>query len=397
MKRNILKLLCSLGTLFMICCFSCKEHRIENKYWDNPFPAYKETDSLVSHKVLHIKLDSNTYLKNGVFQYDDQSGSIIGFSPFDNGFVFYDYASGILKKKIQFPKTGTNGIGTFQSFTYSFFYINSDSILLYKHSSAKLYLVDSGGKVNKIYSLKPSLGMNYTQPVIMVGQPLFTDRKEVVFTANPGRNILNYKAPLEDNLIARINLNNGKIRLGFRYPEIYREAFWGEYFHFMYSAYNPNNKSLVISLPIDHNVHVVDEQNKSKQFYAGSRHILHVNPIAFKGGKTNITAMELVDRVRTQRSYSRIIYDRYNNVYYRVVTNAIPRDDLKKTNTAGYKLPAFSIIILNDRFEKIGEQDLDSNKYSALSAFVVKDGLCIERNGDTEDELLFDIFKVVKR
>jgi len=74
-----------------------------------------------------------------------------------------------------------------------------------------------------------------------------------------------------------------------------------------------------------------------------------------------------------------LIYDKYRNVYYRFV---FPKVDLPTNETDYAEIwqmgrTKFSIIILNDQFEVIGETLFPENVYVSTQYFIRKEGLYI--------------------
>jgi hypothetical protein len=90
------------------------------------------------------------------------------------------------------------------------------------------------------------------------------------------------------------------------------------------------------------------------------------------------------------------LYDQYRNVYYRFAFLAIDLlNENNERNTIEDKI--ISVIILNEKFEKIGETLLPPNKYYFHTMFVEKEGLYISatnyKNSDLkEDRLAYGLF-----
>src|SRR5690606_22957681 len=90
--------------------------------------------------------------------------------------------------------------------------------------------------------------------------------------------------------------------------------------------------------------------------------------------------------------FSAIYYDRFRDVFYRV---AITPPSLDQYLIEKKAVKHFSIIVLNNDFEKIGETIIDHEKYDLTGLFITPEGLCIfnkEKYGQNEDRLSFDVF-----
>ena len=99
--------------------------------------------------------------------------------------------------------------------------------------------------------------------------------------------------------------------------------------------------------------------------------------------------------------YFHMMYDRYRNVYYRFAEMPckLAKDETPYDNFAP-KAREFSVIILNDKFDIIGETKFPGNKYFYRMSFVGKDGLYISENNFAnpefdENKLVFSCFKLV--
>ncbi|MDR2773493.1 MAG: DUF4221 domain-containing protein [Tannerella sp.] len=94
-------------------------------------------------------------------------------------------------------------------------------------------------------------------------------------------------------------------------------------------------------------------------------------------------------------SYSAIIYDKYRNVYYRMVEH--PWKDYHQGMDWMPWLKQISIVILDGDLNFIGETVLDMEYRLSSSQFMVTaDGLLLHKRTDDEDELIFDLFTLTK-
>lgn len=367
----------------------CSENKFDEKAWNNPFPSQASKSHLALIGRKSFFLDSTTALAYPIVQYVGGRDYFVVFSPYNATFIIYDYSTGTLVKKIAL--TGQRGIGRFEnSFSYSFYFIGPDSLLLYNDGSASLFLIDSGANIVRSYSLKPK-DRSFSQPSILTGELLSFSAGSVYFTASSGRNVYDTKPPLRDNLIVRFDLSTGKIALFLRYPPLYRQANWGRHLYTVYKDINPVKGLIAVSYPIDHYIYTFDLQGKILgKYYAGSNFLEHVNPVSFETGLIKPDVDGESANFVGQRTYSRLVYDKYVNVYYRFVTNAIIDSGGAKRSTP------FSIIILDSNFNKIGEQEFKNSEYFQGEMFVSRDGLCMDRMDSNDDTLKYDVFKLVR-
>src|ERR1700754_3776843 len=153
---------------FLFC--SCRQHALDPAEWNNPYPNRK--DNKVFHLIAHNKylLDSTTSLSFGLMQYNEKENILVAFNSYDNSFVIFDYNTSAIVRKIRLSKDPAKGVGTFVNpFSYSFYFVNDDSILLFNKSKGKLFLVDGMATVKKVYSVVPH-DKSFTQPVGTFGE-----------------------------------------------------------------------------------------------------------------------------------------------------------------------------------------------------------------------------------
>jgi len=97
---------------------------------------------------------------------------------------------------------------------------------------------------------------------------------------------------------------------------------------------------------------------------------------------------------RSNKDYSTIYYDKYRNIYYRIV---FVRPSEKEV-LAGNSATNFSIIVFDDELKKLGETEvLDNRIYSTTQMAVLPEGLAIVREDkykEDDSNLTFSIFKV---
>ena len=94
-----------------------------------------------------------------------------------------------------------------------------------------------------------------------------------------------------------------------------------------------------------------------------------------------------------QPYFSSIYYDKYRKVYYRILE--LPNLE-KKDNYDEQPWTKPSVIILNDEFKKIGETILPKG-YSLSSLIITENGAYFRKYIDSEDTILFTLFKLIEK
>jgi hypothetical protein len=131
--------------------------------------------------------------------------------------------------------------------------------------------------------------------------------------------------------------------------------------------------------------------------YVGSTHIEAIEPY-----QSNVRFFEkqnpsVKDYNQSLHGYSisdyqGILYDRFNRIYYRI---AYLRPSLDRVES-GEQTPDFSIIILNEQFEKIGERVFKKNVYDPSKIVATSLGLLIGRRdfyAKDENFMVFEVFR----
>jgi hypothetical protein len=187
--------------------------------------------------------------------------------------------------------------------------------------------------------------------------------------------------------------NGGSIAFHLGYPESYREGNWGEaYFREVFWCMNPATKLFVISFPNDHYIYQTDLKQVNK-IYAGST---YADDIKSLDSPTFILSKSRrLSHYFENYSYSTVIYDKYRNVYYRMVEH--PWKDYHQDMDWMPWLKQLSIVILDGDFHFIGETRLDMEyRFSASQFMVTANGLLLYKQTDDENELIYDLFTLTK-
>lgn len=254
---------------------------------------------------------------------------------------------------------------------------------------------DSGRNVKRSYDVSHAFD-GTLQLRLNSAEVLPVAQDKIYITGGPGRNMYAPNAPLPPNLLLTINREDGAQRLSVAYPSLFQKAKWGDFFHRYYSTYNNYTDEMIFSFPPDHNLVVVSPQGQVREVYAGSVFTERLRPFMFtKESRPKKKDAEGINFLG-QRTYRNIYFDRFANLYYRVVSNSIPEEEYKNRSSNSKKSP-FSIIILNSNFQKVGEQSFDANMYSSASIFISKDGLCLPTAESNDDKMVFDVFAPNKK
>ena len=138
---------------------------------------------------------------------------------------------------------------------------------------------------------------------------------------------------------------------------------------------------------------VTDDLKQVRWYNGKSRHLNRMRPKVYEAD-----SFDWLREATENPSYHNIMYDKYRDVYYRIVE--LPYE--LKPNESPFDEPRgreFSIIIFNKDFNIIGETKFPGNKYFYKMSFVGRDGLYISENNLAnpefdENKLVFACFKL---
>lgn len=186
------------------------------------------------------------------------------------------------------------------------------------------------------------------------------------------------------------DVKTNKITYDFEYPKEYLKANWGGgTYRLGYTCFDKKHGKILYSFPILHTLEIYDcEKHTLKSVYAGSKYIKSIKA-ACKDKTKELTNDEQFNYFLENNSYSAIVYDPYRNCYYRIAEITVPSS--KKTY-----FKQNSIIILDERFDKIGESLLPLRYGTTI--LIAPEGILIPyiSSEKSEDESLnFHVFNLV--
>jgi hypothetical protein len=378
-------------------CSGCNSKSINDPSWKNSMPVFSDSITLQKVETKNFLLDSVTILKLESFQYCPQNNGVVTYNSANSELLCYDYTSTRLRWKLDLKKVKIFPHHSGDSKSYSFRYINNDSIFYYDNKNKMVTLFDTSGKLLREYPVPGAAKNGFRLGRLPGRDPLIVINDSIYIPSPPGRYTIDINAPLRDNLFLAISIKTGAAEPVIHYPSLYRQALWGDNLHNFYPVHNDKLQKIVISFPVMHTVSIYKPGGNLEEYYAGSTKVQQVAPLRFAGDKTKIVKMEELKNYMSQRSYTHIVYDHYRDLYYRLVTSSIPANDIDAARSPAYQREPFPIVILNGAMQKVGEMDFDGNKYAVTSLFVSPQGLCLPLKKSGDESMLFDVFAPVKK
>ena len=379
------KLKCIMGLIVVILCCSCCEYKNTNgRKGTNEYSMELSQeksfflDSTTSQEVKYMQLLGDT--------------SLAIFNPPMNNICFFDWATGKERMKINLHKEGPHAVKGI----VGFYFQSKDSVWLYDYWRKELYLADFEGNIKERRSLKDLLYPIAKQPYSVYPYPqTSTPFKKVdnKFILSGMDGII---SDASDGVLPAATVlydwNTNKLETKNPYPSVYdnkdKMSAWHA-FAYKQVPYTLNDKrEMVFSFPASDSIVVYSiDKDSYSSFFAGYSEETHIKP--------HVSTSE-IDSHRNyleQYQYSSILYDSYRNLYYRLVV--LPKMDYDLNDPATQQKD-LAVIILNKNFEKVGEYQLEHERYYYGHSFVVPDGLCINVVSDDDDYLKFKVLKAIK-
>lgn len=357
---------------------------------------------------------SLTYSKEYSFSIDAQTSSVIGnvsfFRAGQKKGVFiesrsylsllnsqiraiqvYDYESGDLVHKVDLALEGPNAIVGSSKIYY---HIKSlDSIYVAPYPSDLIYLVDFEGKVRARYNT--DIDSRPTDFYARTGYSMAFNNNEIYsgfFTDLPG---IQRKVPKDDKRLqgslARFDLEANKAGLLHHFPVEYNQGkAYSIYYYRAQVCVNDLSDELIVGYGLSDSISVLSPDEQEQKYYAGSDIVEEIH--SYNRGEAAF------DHYRLNYCYESLIYDKYRNVYYRILSKPVREDNLKSPERRISRYKNINVIVLDGTFRKITEAYIP-DEYSAYAFFVSEDGLHLVNTKmayENEDQISFGVFTLSK-
>ncbi len=374
--------------IFLSLFFSCSKAKINRNDLKGNF---KFSHTLEQDHEVSFPLDAETPQSLKSIQvYENDSIRLFTFlNDYNNAVYFYDYDKRKPIKKILFEREGPNGTS---SSVLGHYIKSMDSIFLFSYKTKFLFLFNSKADLINKFHTKP-IRKKYlpsAYPNNGTSMTYFDDHMYLI--GYTGGEFMNEDS-LNRPIVTIQNLKDKSVKYAMGYPSSYRKGNWGgAQFRLCKWDYNPKTQKFIFSFPNEHYLYTSDFSDKTEKFYAGSIYSGNIKSL-------DVPKMRGKNKPRRRRlyatnpSYLSIVYDRYRDVYYRFAQQPVKEYDDEKDNC--YHKP-FSIIILDNSFNIIGEKKMEMEEYinSPYIYFVTKEGLHLCHESDNEDEIKFTVYKL---
>jgi hypothetical protein len=262
-----------------------------------------------------------------------------------------------LSNKITYPEN-IHKISVKSKISY-FRYLSPDSLILYSYAGAELlYYSMTSNQITRKLSFRNRSAGKYTAP------PYANAASPILFNGNTitGFGFLIGETDHENpaaRTICSVIQPDGNVSYRIPYSKIYWQHNWGgSHMRTPYTSYNEHTKQILLSLPADHQMQVIDSNWQLREISAATRHAVCITSMELSKSNKKVTDAEYaLEYFSGTASYRNIIYDHYHNRYYRILE--LPSTEDK---------PA-SLIVFDKDFKYLGEVALP--KALALDNFFV--------------------------
>lgn len=333
---------------------------------------------------------------SGYSQYwegDSLIGSILNRS--DATIHYYNLKNGRRIRTLKLDKEGPNGVGlNFSQLNHHD--LSEDSILIINDWDKKFYLTNNLGEVIGKYNLLESAVYKNEGPIILtitndnkpfkVGNKIFVNCEYVPDDSYDSKGVL-----------LSLDLKSGEFETLVNPPTSYSEYCWGlSYSLNVLSTYNPDMNMKVVSFGVDPNLHVIKDGTVSK-YYLPSEHFEEISP--YSKDVNDYKDMSTWEKRKSLSvlgpKYYKIVYLENLEMYLREVFLPRSEDDLMD----GIRGLRKSMIIIDGKFQKVGETVIEQGKYFTSNFFISKSGIYvadIEHYETNENELKLDYYEPEK-
>ena len=343
-------------------------------------------------KTLQLNLDSSLIVnENTMIQFIPDLNELVMNDKQNNRLLIYRLSKGVdITAKILNLSINKKG---FQGFYYK----SKDSIYLYDYTDHTLYLTNSKGVIVKKFTfedtiLRKTFDFNPSLPYISNMSPLIINGDEILATGFMDGE--HEKEVFTGRTIrTRLNTKTREIKYDLTYPKIYEKRNWGgEMFRSVYSFYNDEKRLHILSFPADHDITVINERNEISYFPAYSnKHPVCNQPLNMKKSdlalqKRYFPLNHFLDNV----SYRGIIYDKFNELYYRFTE--LPEGDKDDI----FKSKKTIMLIFDKEFNYVAEFDLP--KYLLTeNSFVTSEGIFFLNTSNKNENIAeYEQYKITK-
>ncbi|MBT1699138.1 DUF4221 family protein [Fulvivirgaceae bacterium PWU4] len=348
--------------------------------------------NVVETKTYHLDSATSPYTLNYFQLYNHGKRQLLTFLNKEaNTIYFYDFCSQKIDSIIHLADLG------YRSKRVSGYKIISfDTLLLYCSYPSEMTLHNATGNpilkksFKKDYSVSP---WEITYPVASTRTPIIYCKPEKMFLFGGHflNEFVNEEIASRVTSFTSLNMDNGLVSHFINYPDFYNKNVWGggtmRQFFF---DYNDSTQHLVVSFMADHAIRIYDLSGKESICKeASSYYFDEIVSMEYDRIYSDLIAdNEIYTHYLKNPTYGMILYDKYRKLYYRVAELPL-KGPFDRRLFSNRKTEA--LIILDEKFNKLGELLLPERAYDLNNMVVTEKGLGLKFNDRSDDKLVFHI------
>jgi len=367
MKHSLIKLSTILFFIFIFIACNKENPTLTILYKIGNFEIAID-DSVDNTKYLWLDYYDKKTNTNYLYEYNEIRKSI----------DIYNCNSKKLFKKIYFDQRDPGGGILIKSF---------DSIYVFDRDKKELFLCDTSEVLNKFHTwqINPYDKDSTHYDIHSLFSPMTSQLNKFFLCAGKQANPINYYL---GKCIYTYDISKSKGDFMIYFPDIYyHNKDFGKY----RASFCLFNNQLILSFEVDPNLYIYNLQgNLLKSINAKSNFL---NKIEFIDS-TKLTDIKFFRKFNlTHGSYFKLVYDKYNKLFYRIVRHNMP---LLNSDNFVYDFfeADWSIIVLDENFNILTEQVFKGKEYDFANILPTPIGLLIYKNPKLDrDHISFDIYK----
>ena len=347
-----------------------------------------------------VPSDASLFIKS-MQVFEDKEQRYFSFMSDDFSCIhFYDHETFKKIKSLHLEKEGPDGIGRL---AYGYYVKDWNTIYIPDMNIAQISVVDSSGHKKQSYVVN---NMTKDYPFIptysLVGMPIVLHENQLYAVQAPNRRLGNL-AKTKSTTEMQIDLKQNNVSpFFFCYPPTIMSDYSPERIYLGIErsmSRSFNGKELVYSFGMDESLYVVSLDDGNVAKYSAKSCFIDKLKIPKVSEDLSVVAKRLCE----YPFYGSIYYDKYRRLYYRV---AYPQEDYDKEENFvdlwQFGRGKFSIIVLNEDFEVLGETLFPAFSYRSDLVLILEDGVYLstshfKREDYSDDVLRFQRMELVER
>ncbi len=378
-----------LYIIIIIALISCDEPSYVYQF---PDTTNEEVAQLSKVGVKRILLDSTLGIENqSIVYYDDPTPRVSILNGALRRIHVFDYENGRQLYTIPLEYEGKNGLGNISNMGH--YMINEDSIFLTNHWENRLYIINKKGKVKTKFNLKPNVDSPNFYLMNNSISKMHLSKSHIYISVQSS-----FQPKLESCYLLKLNLQDSTVSYHINEPNFLTNHFWGVLTPFQFSTTFLED-TVVTSFAKNPDLEVYSLNDLKKplsRHTTGSKFVSSFKSFSKKNTKPTLYGYsynQIAPLTNRQAMFTSIDFIPKSKNYLR--TMLLPRTvDQYEMRLNGMRL---TYIILNNKFDKIGETKMPRGRYSYKTYFINNKGLHIaniEEYAKDENTLTFDIYEI---